>query len=530
MTAKGYAIIFLGVLTFTTGCWSTSAKPDGPATWSYVAPPQDSFAQPTVPSVPSDTFSGQIQDRYGNPVEGAFVNVWSWHNGSSCRTDADGKFTVPDLGLDQKTIEVRFTKPGFSPVHMFRQTVGRLKRPLVMGNSTYFEGRVTDTDGNPVSNVIIRADAGPRQAEGVAISETVFQTKSEQDGHYRLYVQHQSYRLAASAPQGVAKIDKVDIGKDERKELDIQLAKGATFVAKVFDSQTKQPVSGITLRNWKRKEVKGVSDEQGIVRIDGLQIGPFEFSVKAQEQGYMRWWSDQAAHQHQRFHIKDRHRKWQRNFDHLEFNVQTGMDPVSIILEKGVRIRGIVVSPDGATISDATVAPAMTGTGNSITGDTRFSVVSKEDGRFEMILPASKSCEYNLVVHDGKYKEWRMWANGTAAPITTQPGGELDDVVMRLSTPCIVRGSVIDQAGEPVRKREVRATTFAKTDNRYYVPTCRTDDNGDFELKFVSPGKSYVQVAPFWLDPAHAPAGTSQVVEADPESPVANVRLRAAQN
>lgn len=124
----------------------------------------------------------------------------------------------------------------------------------------------------------------------------------------------------------------------------------------------------------------------------------------------------------------------------------------------------------------------------------------------------------------------RPWANGTAAPIITQPGGELKDVVMRLSPPCIVRGRVIDQAGKPVRKREVQAASFAKTDNRYYVPTCRTDGNGNFELKFVSPGKNYVQVAPFWLDPAQAPEGTSQVVEADPENPVGNVCLRAASN
>ena len=38
---------------------------------------------------------------------------------------------------------------------------------------------------------------------------------------------------------------------------------------------------------------------------------------------------------------------WQRNFDNLTFKLEVGMDPVTIILEKGVRIRGRILDPDG---------------------------------------------------------------------------------------------------------------------------------------------------------------------------------------
>ena len=53
---------------------------------------------------------------------------------------------------------------------------------------------------------------------------------------------------------------------------------------------------------------------------------------------------------------------------------------MEIVVEKGVRIRGRVVDPDGKPVVGATVAPALTGTGNSLTGDTRFSVTSKDGG------------------------------------------------------------------------------------------------------------------------------------------------------
>ena len=105
---------------------------------------------------------------------------------------------------------------------------------------------------------------------------------------------------------------------------------------------------------------------------------------------------------------------WQRNFDSLDFEIKEDMSPVTIIVEKGVRIRGHIVDPDGNSVGGATAAPARTGSGNSLTGDTRFSVTTKPDGTFEMLLPASGKCQYNLVAHDGDYEQWRhmgKWCN-----------------------------------------------------------------------------------------------------------------------
>lgn len=193
------------------------------------------------------------------------------------------------------------------------------------------------------------------------------------------------------------------------------------------------------------------------------------------------------------------------------------MGPVTIVAEKGVTVRGRVLDPEGKPVAKATVAPALTGTGNSLTGDTRFSVKTKEDGTYEVLLPASGDREYNLVAHDGGYSEWRNWANGVNKPFRTRPGEILEGVDLSLTRPATVRGRVVDTGGKPVAGRQVRASAADALENRYYDPTAAaTDADGRFELKFIRPSEQHIQVYPFWLFADQAPKGTSQTVTLEP--------------
>jgi len=202
------------------------------------------------------------------------------------------------------------------------------------------------------------------------------------------------------------------------------------------------------------------------------------------------------------------------------------MRPVTIVVEKGVRVRGRVVDPDGQPVAGATVAPALTGTGNSLTGDTRFSVETKADGRFEVLLPASGPARYNLVAHDGKYQQWRKWANGVLPPFRTTPGQEVNDVTLTLSRPATVRGKVVDAQGKPVAHREVRAHAADELENRYYDPTTQTREDGTFELRFIRPGDQLIQAAPFYLDAEQAPPDSTRRLHLKAGATVEGVELR----
>ena len=156
--------------------------------------------------------------------------------------------------------------------------------------------------------------------------------------------------------------------------------------------------------------------------------GEFEFDVTAvgEPRGsdlagkHARWWSPDATEEHQR-KIEYDNSSFQRNFDDLTFNILGNTEPVKIYVEKAVSIRGRVTDPDGNPVAGATVAPAKTGTGNSITGDTRYSVRTESDGTFHIRLPASNNAKYNLVAHDGDYPrvaqlgQWRWRSADDAA-------------------------------------------------------------------------------------------------------------------
>ncbi|MFA6240128.1 MAG: carboxypeptidase regulatory-like domain-containing protein [Candidatus Hydrogenedentales bacterium] len=500
-------------------------NPPGAILPTKPAAPEVAAKSPAVDAnAPRGTFSGMVTDESGKPLEDVLVDAWTWYSGNETKTDAQGRFTLSGFDDQTDAIEVRFSKDLYCPVLIAEQPVAALAQPIVLGNKTYFEGRVTGPDGAAVVGAQVRANQGPKQGPGVYITEIWTETVSGPDGRYRLFVQDDTYDIQVRDERGnAARLTQEAIAADEAKTLDIRLEPGVVFRATIVDSESGKPVENVRLWNWQHKGLEGRTDAKGEVTIAGMFPGAFEFQIEAD--GYARWWSEQCQSKFNRPMIDDEKTGWQRNFDSLDFDLQPGMEPVTITLERGVRVRGRIVDPDGKPVAGATAAPARTGSGNSLTGDTRFSVKTKEDGSFDMLLPASKKTQYNLVAHDGDYEEWRTWANGVGEPFSTKPGDDLDGVTLQLTRPGTVRGVAVDEAGNPVTRREVRASAFDKRENRYYDPTTTTDDKGVFELRFVRPGEQYIQVAPFWLSADEAPEGTSQTVTVKPGETIEGIKL-----
>jgi hypothetical protein len=134
--------------------------------------------------------------------------------------------------------------------------------------------------------------------------------------------------------------------------------------------------------------------------------------------------------------------------------------------------------------------------------------------------------EVDLIAHDGKFGQWRSWANGVTRPFATEPG-ERRAIVLKLGRPARVRGRVVDSSGKPVADREVRASAADRLENRYYDPSAKTAADGTFDLNFIRAGEQFIQVAPFWLDASQAPEGTSQVVTLEQGETKSDVVLRA---
>lgn len=492
------------------------------------APASIENAGPRPPAdVSEDELAGVVVDENGRPLADVTVDAWHWYPGNEIKTDENGQFRLK--GFDPKErVEVLVSKNEYSPQHFPQRPTGAKDWIIVLSQGTYFEGKVVDPDGKPVADADIRATFGPVEGDGVVISDVPFHGKSEMGGAFRLYVPPGEYDIQVSAKgSGVFRESKVAIKANEAKPLPVQLRPGVRFEAHVADSVTGKPVEGFVLWQWRGAKLVGRSDDKGVIVFEDLIPGAIEFSCGGgeliehesgmsfyQHGPFGRWWSEDAVHEWQRRSIDDATTGWQRNFDDLSFDLKIGMEPVKIVVERGVTIKGRVIDPKGAPVTGATVAPARTGSGNSLTGDTRYSVASDEEGRYHVVLPASNRATYNLIVHDGEYGKWRNWANGVSEPITMEPGESFDMFELQLTEPATIRGRVVlKEPGEGgVGGLDVRAHAFDKRENRYYDPKTQTNEDGTFELKFVRPGKHYVQVEPFWLSAEEAPHG-SRVVE-----------------
>ena len=445
---------------------------------------------------------GYVLDSEGKPLEGVLVDAWSWYKGNETKTDKNGFFRLKKLSGERK-VEVRFSKANYSPHYVVQQPIGQPGLVIKLDQLTFIEGIVEGPDGNPVPNAEVQSEQGPNQADGVRIGHVRTTTKANKDGRYRLYVHPGVHEVKVSVPGvGVARYPDIQVDKTEAEQLDISLDEGVTFRAKVVDSVSGEPFKGLVLWHWQTKGMKGVSDENGMIEISGRLPGVQEFDFgfgtikkrgqfKVFEKGPIgRWWSPQATTEWGRRRIEPD--GWQRNFDSMSFELLPEMEPVEIIVEIGAQVTGHVYDPDGNPVEGATVAPAKTGSGNSITGDTRYSVKTKKDGSYTVVLPASHNFEYNLIAHDGTYQKWRNWAGDVSESFQTKPGQKIVNLDFKLHRPATIRGK-ISGSGDLAGKR-VTATSKGMDDNRYYVPTTKTKADGSFELKFVRPGEIVVHV------------------------------------
>ena len=486
-------------------------------------------------SLPENEFAGFVKDEDGKPIAGATVDAWHWSPGTETVTDSEGFFHLkPFRKKPTHRIEVRITKPGYAPYYNHLQKIGQKDFTVTLNQSTFVEGIVKDADGTPVADTKVVFDQGSKRADGVVISSVLTIAKTDDSGKYRAYLAPDSYTIKVQCAAGTATASAtVDEGKSST--LDLDLKQGAKFVATVVDSETGKPVEGFVLFRWREPKLTAISDEDGKIVIEGLINGPMEFNVGHGEpqtirgktyylHGNMgRWWSEDSNRKWERRTVDDS--GWQRNFDGLEFEIKNKMAPVKIVVEQGVTFSGRVLDPDGKPVAGATVGPAKTGSGNSLTGDTRYSVKTKDDGSYQVVMPAGNKFEYNLIAHDGDYQQWRKWANGVSETIKTKPGQSIDNFDLKLTRGGTIRGFVTN-----FRKGlKVQAAPADLLSNRYYVPTADVDEDGSFEIKFVRPGETFVQVSPFWLHAKDAPDGSSAKVDVEAEKAVEGISLDAVE-
>jgi protocatechuate 3,4-dioxygenase beta subunit len=130
--------------------------------------------------------AGVVVDTRGKPLADVLVDAWTWYPGDETRTNADGVFRLKPGSADMQYVEIRFTKPGYSPQYFPQQPRGVKNFAVTLDNKTLLEGTVRGIDGKPVAGAAIKGVQPPFNADGYVYSDVETATTSDAQGHYRL--------------------------------------------------------------------------------------------------------------------------------------------------------------------------------------------------------------------------------------------------------------------------------------------------------------------------------------------------------
>ncbi len=381
-----------------------------------------------LPVEPGEALSGEVRDTTGKPLAG--VSITAGHQRQV--TQADGHFHFPTKG--ERYLDLHLQKEGLSPIHIVQQPAGKLREPITLSNLTFFEGTVVDQQGEPLRNHPLRAYTGVKTAGNRHfIPPIAYETRTDAHGRYRLAVHPDRYEILVRADAlGGRRTRSHAITSNQNRKLDLTLEPGATFTARLIDSETKTPIphAKATLHDGRLHALaplEGVSDAHGIVSWPN--VVPGEYSLGIEAEGYGRRWSEQApsSTDRQPFRRSDFHFSVQP----LRFSLSKEGNSVTVVMEKEVALRGIVTDPDGKPIGEAMVYAVPSHSKQALPLTTR----SAADGTFAFQLPASHDQPIQLMARDQRLDASQHWGEGSTAPMTLRPGERREGVEIRLSRP-----------------------------------------------------------------------------------------------
>jgi hypothetical protein len=331
--------------------------------------------------------------------------------------------------------------------------------PQVLEPGVTISGRVVDEAGRGVAAADVYASTGPWG--GSEFGPPTVCTDSL--GNFAVADQPRQGEVFLEARgESVVMSQPVKVALPPAGPLELKVQRARTLEGRVLDDRSAEPVSGASVSSAKlmrraaggggfyfgRSGAEGETDDAGLFRLTGLEVGTYSVTVTAS--GYT-----QAR---------------------LEATVPEEGQPkaLTVALKHGLAVHGRVVDAQEAPTAgvDVYANPAARQTGSAAIGMSGGSGRTDPGGSF--VIEGLDAGRYEVVAED---------ETGAQARELTE-AGRSEDVVLHLQPPGAVDGRVVSADGAPVADARVRTigpeglTTGERT----------TDASGSFAFEELPPG------------------------------------------
>jgi protocatechuate 3,4-dioxygenase beta subunit len=488
-------------------------------------------ADPSLEPVQSDEVAGRVVDPEGNPVAGATVTFngvyWNdagsaqgqtngtWRREPTFTTDSDGIFRASPA-KDQWFLYETIFKEGYAPI--FLTDIPRGKGFVVkLQNTTRLAGTIGGDRPGKVS-LLLEKDKDTIRAEmGNQVRSIQYRTETDENGTYNFPMEPGTYRFKAVSVGGRFAVGEVTAIPGQTVSIPATLLLGVPVTLRLIVCQTGQSVAGIEV-GIMEKRADGIytqrdgssrtSDDRGELHWDNLMPGKTQFTSRRmthvmfneKQHPYVRWWrSDYGYRSYPGQSPDSGNVDYSRNpptkrdgVGDLFVDVQEGIEPLVILLEKGVKVSGTVFGPDDAAQKGAHVGVVPNdGYSETLTGDSRFTLPTDDQGRFSGYLPAGNGTVYNLCAYYRPEFPPSL-ANAVSEPFASKPGEELTFHLKMLKGGWVT-GKILGSDGNPVEGLKVTATNSDRMDLAYAKRIATPDREGNFRLGPLRPGHYTVQ-------------------------------------
>jgi protocatechuate 3,4-dioxygenase beta subunit len=332
--------------------------------------------------------------------------------------------------------------------------------PQVLEPGTTVSGRVVDEAGQGVADADVYASTGPWGGPDFGPAAA----RSDPLGNFTLADQPRQGEIFLEARgEGVVTSQPVKLTLPPAGPVELRVQRGRTLQGRVLDERSTEPVRGARISaarvmrrsfrsanmHFSRGGAEGETDEGGLFRLTGLEVGTYLVTVTAP--GYK-----QAR---------------------LEAIVPEEGQPrvLTIPLRHGVAIRGRVVDAQEAPAGGLDVY-ATQAAGSNTAHVSGGSARTGPDGSF--VIDGLDAGRYEVVAEDETGAQAREMADA----------GRSEDVVLRLQSPGAVDGRVVSSDTAPVAG--ARVMTFGPEGMTEGERT--TDASGSFAFEELPPARYHI--------------------------------------